>query len=122
MQALINEPITIFGDGSQTRSFCFVEDLIKGILLLMKSPNDFTGPVNLGNPQEFTISAVAKLILDLTGSRSTIVYKPLPSDDPTQRCPDIALAKEKLGWEPQVYLEEGLKKTITYFDLLLKKY
>jgi len=119
VQALTNEPITIFGDGSQTRSFCFVEDLIKGILLLMKSPPEFTGPMNLGNPHEFTILELAELVLDITGSQSQLVFKPLPSDDPTQRCPDIRLAKEQLGWEPKVQLEEGLKKTISYFDLLL---
>ncbi|RMH05965.1 MAG: SDR family oxidoreductase [Nitrospirae bacterium] len=120
VQALTNQPLTIFGDGSQTRSFCYVDDLIEGILLLMKSPEDFTGPVNLGNPREFTIRELAELIIELTGTRSQLVYKPLPSDDPTQRCPDISLAKARLGWEPKISLEEGLKHTIAYFDNFLR--
>lgn len=121
VQALTNEPLTIFGDGSQTRSFCYVDDLIRGFILLMKSSDAFTGPVNLGNPGEFTILELAKLVIDLTGTQSKLVYKPLPADDPIQRCPDISLAKEQLGWEPKIALEEGLKKTIAYFDALLGK-
>jgi UDP-glucuronate decarboxylase len=119
VQALRNEPITIYGDGSQTRSFCYVDDLVEGFLRLMKMPADFPGPVNLGNPNEFTIRELAHKVVELTGSRSTIVARPLPSDDPLQRQPDIALAKSRLGWEPAVQLEEGLRKTIGYFDQLL---
>jgi UDP-glucuronate decarboxylase len=120
MQALKNEPITIYGDGSQTRSFCYVDDLVEGFLRLMKMPADFPGPVNLGNPNEFTIRQLANKVIELTGSRSTIVSRPLPSDDPTQRQPNISLARERLGWAPQVQLDEGLAKTIAYFDELLK--
>jgi UDP-glucuronate decarboxylase len=120
VQALKNEPITIYGDGSQTRSFCYVDDLIDGFLRLMRMPADFPGPVNLGNPNEFTIRQLATKVIELTGSRSTIVARPLPSDDPTQRQPNISLAREKLGWAPQVQLEQGLAKTIAYFDELLK--
>ncbi len=120
MQALRNEPITIYGDGSQTRSFCYVDDLIEAFVRLMDTPDDFTGPVNTGNPNEFTIKELAEKVIELTGSKSELVYKPLPTDDPTQRQPDITLAKEKLGWEPLVQLEEGLKKTIPYFEGLLR--
>jgi UDP-glucuronate decarboxylase len=120
VQALKNEPLTIYGDGSQTRSFCYVDDLIEGFLRLMKMPPDFPGPVNLGNPNEFTIRQLANKVIELTGSRSQIVSRPLPSDDPTQRQPNIALARERLGWSPQVQLEAGLGKTIAYFDELLK--
>jgi UDP-glucuronate decarboxylase len=120
VQALKNEPITIYGDGSQTRSFCYVDDLVEGFLRLMKMPADFPGPVNLGNPNEFTIRQLATKVIELTGSRSTIIAKPLPSDDPTQRQPNISLARERLGWAPQVQLDEGLAKTIAYFDGLLK--
>ena len=119
MQALRNEPITIYGDGSQTRSFCYVDDLIEAFIRLMDSADDFTGPVNTGNPNEFTIKELAKKVIELTGSKSELVYRPLPSDDPTQRQPNITLAKEKLGWEPKVQLEEGLRKTIPYFERLL---
>jgi len=119
-QALNNEPITIYGDGQQTRSFCYVSDLIKGFRCLMDSPDDFVGPVNLGNPGEFTMLELAEKIIVLTGSRSKIVREPIPPDDPRQRQPDIALAREKLGWEPAVALEEGLKKTIQYFDVLFR--
>ncbi len=118
VQALKGEDITIYGDGSQTRSFCYVDDLVRGMRAMMNAEN-FTGPVNLGNPGEFTIKELAEKILALTGSKSKIVYKDLPSDDPKQRKPDIALAKEKLGWEPTIQLEEGLKKTIKYFQTLL---
>jgi len=120
VQALQNQPITIYGDGSQTRSFCYVDDLIEGIVRFMASPDDFTGPVNLGNPTEFTILELARRILDLTGSRSEIVFRALPSDDPQQRQPDIRLARERLGWEPRVPLAEGLAKTIAYFEALLR--
>jgi UDP-glucuronate decarboxylase len=119
VQALANEPITIYGKGDQTRSFCYVDDMIDGFVRLMDSPDDVTGPVNLGNPGEFTILELAQKVVDLTGSRSELVFKPLPSDDPTQRCPNITVAREKLGWEPTIKLEEGLKKTIAYFDTLL---
>ena len=119
MQALRNEPITLYGDGSQTRSFCYVDDLVTGILRLMDSPKGFTGPVNLGNPREFTMIALAETILRLTGSSSPLVMKPLPVDDPRQRCPDISLARDTLGWQASTPLEDGLKKTIAYFDGLL---
>jgi UDP-glucuronate decarboxylase len=118
-QALQSKPITIYGDGSQTRSFCYVDDLINGFILLMGSPDDFTGPVNLGNPIEFTMIDLAKKVLTLSGSRSELVFKPLPSDDPRQRQPDITLATQSLGWEPRIQLEEGLQKTIAYFDKIL---
>ena len=121
MQALRNEPITIYGDGSQSRSFCYVDDLIEAFIRLMDTPDDFTGPVNTGNPNEFTIKELAEKVIELTGSNSELIYKPLPSDDPTQRQPDITLAREKLGWEPRVQLEEGLKKTIPYFEGLLER-
>ncbi len=120
IQALKGENITIYGDGSQTRSFQYVDDLLTGVFRFMNA-EDFIGPVNLGNPVEFTIKELAQKVIDLTGSSSKMVDKPLPSDDPTQRQPDISLAKEKLDWEPKVDLEEGLKKTIAYFDERLKK-
>lgn len=120
VQALRNEPITIYGDGSQTRSFCYVSDLLEGIHRLMNTEG-LTGPVNIGNPNEFTIRELAELVIQMTGSRSGIVARPLPQDDPTQRQPDISLAKEKLGWEPKVPLKEGLKPTIEYFDRLLQE-
>ena len=116
IQALKNEPITIYGDGSQSRSFCYVDDLIQAFILLMESSDEIIGPVNIGNPFEFSINELAEQIIDLTGSSSKLEYKPLPSDDPTQRQPDITLAREKLGWEPKIQLEEGLKKTIPYFE------
>lgn len=115
VQALKNEDITIYGDGSQTRSFCYVDDLIEGMVRMMDSPSDFTGPCNLGNPGEFTMIELAKLVLKLTGSRSRLIYMPLPADDPRQRKPVIELAEKELGWKPSVSLEEGLKKTIQYF-------
>lgn len=119
VQALTGQDITVFGDGSQTRSFCFVDDLIDGIVAMMEGPDEFPGPVNLGNPGEFTIIDLAEKIIDLTGSKSKIVFKALPEDDPMQRRPDIGLAKDKLGWKPMVSLEEGLKKTVVYFEHLL---
>ncbi|MDW9503466.1 NAD-dependent epimerase/dehydratase family protein [Sinorhizobium meliloti] len=121
VQALKGEDITIYGDGSQTRSFCFVEDLIDGFVRLMASPPSLTGPVNLGNPAEFTIGELAEEVIRLTGSRSKIVRRPLPVDDPRQRRPDISLATEELGWRPKVNLAEGLAHTIRYFDDLLSR-
>ena len=115
VQALRGEPITIYGDGSQTRSFCFVDDLVDGLVRLMSSPDEITGPVNLGNPVEFTIRALADKLIELIGSKSPLVFKPLPSDDPRQRQPDISVARSVLGWEPGVPLAEGLEKTIDYF-------
>lgn len=115
MQALQGKPITVYGDGSQTRSFCYVDDLVDGFLKLMGTPDDFTGPVNLGNPNEFTILELADKVIKLTKSKSKIVFKPLPHDDPTQRQPDISFAKKDLKWKPKVKLEDGLKKTIAYF-------
>ena len=120
VQALKGEPITIYGKGNQTRSFCYVDDLIDGLVRLMKTPGGFTGPVNLGNPVEFTILQLAEKIIGLTASKSKIIYKPLPADDPKQRQPDIRLAKEKLGWAPKISLEEGLTRTIPYFKEILK--
>lgn len=121
MQALQNKPITIYGEGSQTRSFCYVDDLIDAFMLLMGTPDNITGPINTGNPFEFTIRQLAETVIDLTGSSSILVNEPLPSDDPMQRQPDITRAKEILGWEPKVQLEEGLKKTIAYFDGLITR-
>jgi UDP-glucuronate decarboxylase len=115
MQALKNEPITIYGDGCQTRSFCFVEDLIAGFVKLMDSPAEITGPVNIGNPSEFTILELAEMAIRQTGSSSEIIRLPLPADDPKQRQPDISVAREKLGWEPTIPLEQGLARTIDYF-------
>ena len=119
VQALRNEPITVFGVGQQTRSFCYVDDLINGLTRLMNVEPDIEGPVNLGNPVEITILDLARLILLLSGSRSAIEFRPLPQDDPRQRCPDITRARELLHWSPQVQIEDGLKKTIAYFDQLL---
>ncbi len=119
VQALNNQDITLFGDGNQTRSFCYVDDLIEGMVRLMNTGDDVTGPVNVGNPGEFTIRELAEKVIKLTGSKSKLVFKPLPQDDPRQRKPDITLAKQLLNWEPKVPLEEGLKKTIEYFDKLL---
>lgn len=121
VQALKNEPITVYGDGSQTRSFCYISDLIEALIKLMNNDIGFIGPVNLGNPREFTILEFANLIIKLTNSNSKIVFEKLPSDDPVQREPNISLAKEKLGWEPKIDFEEGLLNTIKYFDNLLSK-
>lgn len=121
VQALRGENITVYGDGSQTRSFCYVDNLIDGLIKLMDSSDDFTGPVNLGALEESAILDLAKKVIDLTDSKSKIVYEPLPNDDPVRRCPDISIAKEKLNWQPTVPLAEGLKKTIDYFSLLLNK-
>jgi len=120
VQALQNKDITVYGDGSQTRSFCYVDDLIEGFLRLMNCEG-FTGPVNIGNPGEFTILELAEMAIRLTGSKSKIIFEPLPQDDPLQRKPDITLAREKLGWEPTVPLEEGLKRTIAYFEGVLRE-
>jgi UDP-glucuronate decarboxylase len=120
VQALQNEPITIYGKGKQTRSFCYVEDLIEALVAFMNATGQIRSPMNLGNPEEFTILELAELTLQLTGSRSRLVFLPLPSDDPTQRCPDISLAKQQLGWQPRVPLRAGLQKTIDYFDALLR--
>ncbi|MGZ5584536.1 MAG: UDP-glucuronic acid decarboxylase family protein [Usitatibacter sp.] len=116
VQALKGDSITIYGDGSQTRSFCYVDDLVDALMRVMDTPDDFTGPVNLGNPHEFTILQLAEKVIELTGSKSKIVKKPLPSDDPKQRQPDISLAKSALRWEPKTQLEQGLRKTIEYFS------
>jgi len=121
VQALKGEDITIYGTGSQTRSFCYVDDLVDGMCRMMESRDGFTGPVNLGNPGEFSMLELANKVIDLTGSASKIIYKPLPSDDPMQRKPVIELAKKELDWEPHIMLEEGLKKTIQYFDGVLSK-
>lgn len=121
VQALKGEDITVYGDGSQTRSFCYIDDMVDGIIKMMNSEKGFTGPVNLGNPAEFSILELAEIILKLTKSRSKIVFKPLPQDDPKQRQPDITLAKTKLNWEPKVPLEEGLLNTIEYFRRVLNK-
>ncbi|MBE5848110.1 MAG: SDR family oxidoreductase [Lachnospiraceae bacterium] len=119
VQALKGEDITIYGDGKQTRSFCYVDDLIEGMVRLMNSPADFHGPVNIGNPGEFTMIELANLVVELTGSKSKLVYQPLPQDDPLQRKPVIDLAREKLGWEPHIQLREGLEKTIEYFKKVI---
>lgn len=116
VQALKGESITIYGDGSQTRAFCFVDDLVDGLIRLMNTDDSVTGPVNLGNPSEFTILQLAERIIALTDSRSELEFRPLPADDPTQRCPDISLAKQLLGWEPTIGLDEGLRRTIEYFN------
>jgi UDP-glucuronate decarboxylase len=119
IQALKNKPITIFGDGTQSRSFCYVDDMIEGFVKLMNSSDQFTGPVNLGNPCEFTILELAKKVIEITGSKSKLAFKELPSDDPRQRKPDITLAKKKLEWEPKTQLEKGLRNTVVYFEELL---
>jgi UDP-glucuronate decarboxylase len=115
VQALTHQDITVYGDGSQTRSFCYVDDMIDGVIRMMDTPDDFLGPVNLGNPREFTILELAERLIRLTGSRAKIIFRPLPQDDPVQRKPDIRLARETLGWQPKIPLEEGIEKTIAYF-------
>ena len=119
VQALKGEDITIYGDGSQTRSFCYVDDMIEGMIRMMNSRDGFTGPVNLGNPGEFTMKQLADIVIELTHSSSKIVYMPLPSDDPTQRKPIIDLAQKELSWQPTIKLEDGLKKTIEYFKTVI---
>ena len=121
VQALKNEDITIYGDGSQTRSFCYVSDLVEGMVRMMNNPQGFIGPVNLGNPSERTILDFAKLIIELTNSNSKIIHMPLPKDDPTQRKPDISLAKKELNWEPTVDIKDGLLKTIEYFEKKIRE-
>jgi len=121
VQALKSQPITIYGDGSQTRSFCYVDDLIDGFIRIMNAPKEITGPINLGNPDEFTIKELAELAIEMTGSKSTLTFLPLPEDDPRQRQPTISQAREKLGWEPAVSLRDGLRHTIGYFDKLLSE-
>jgi UDP-glucuronate decarboxylase len=118
LQALKNQDITVYGDGKQTRSFCYVDDMIEGFIRMMQTPDDFTGPVNLGNPQEYSILELAEKIIALTQSKSKIVFKPLPQDDPLQRKPNIELAKDKLNWQPRTELEGGLKQTIKFFKTL----
>jgi len=120
VQALTGQPITLYGDGNQTRSFCYVDDLVAGMMALMDTPADVTGPINIGNPVEFTMRELAELVRDLIGSSVELVHRPLPQDDPRQRQPDISQAKDKLSWEPRVPLKDGLAKTIAYFDELLK--
>ena len=121
IQALRNEPITIYGEGMQTRCFCYVDDQVEAWIRFMDSPDDLVGPMNLGNPQEITILELAQTIVDLTGSRSSLIRKPLPFDDPRRRCPDTSLAKQRLGWEPKISLREGLARTIEYFESILRK-
>ena len=121
VQALQGEDITVYGEGSQTRSFCYVDDLVEGFIRLMATPDDFTGPMNLGNPGEFTILELAETVIRMTGSRSRIVHNPLPQDDPTQRQPDITLARQVIGWEPQTRLEDGLVQTIAFFRQALER-
>jgi len=116
VQALHGKPITIYGDGSQTRSFCYVDDMIEGLVRLMASPKGFTGPVNLGNPKEFKIRGLAELVVSVTGSKSPVIQSPLPQDDPKQRSPDISLASQHLGWSPKIELRDGLKQTVQYFQ------
>ena len=118
VQALLENDITIYGNGLQTRSFCYVDDMLEGMIRLMNSGDHFIGPVNIGNPNEFTIKELAELVIELTGSKSKIIYEPLPSDDPMQRQPDISLARKELGWEPKIQLREGLRKTIEYFQTI----
>src|ERR1700684_4218703 len=120
VQALKGEDITLYGDGGQTRAFCYVEDLVDGLIRLMGTSPDFTGPINIGNPHEIPVRELAERVIKLTNSHSKIVHRPLPQDDPMQRCPDITLAKKILGWKPKIPLDEGLRRTITYFDELLK--
>jgi UDP-glucuronate decarboxylase len=121
VQALRGEDITLYGRGDQTRAFCYVDDMVEGFIRLMDSPDEVTGPINLGNPVEITVKALAERVLALTGARSQLVHRPLPQDDPIQRCPDIGLAMRVLGWQPRVALEEGLERTIDYFSTLLAR-
>ncbi|MCR9215235.1 MAG: SDR family oxidoreductase [Proteobacteria bacterium] len=121
IQALQNQPISIFGEGTQTRSFCYVDDLISGLTSMMETPDQVTGPINIGNPDEFTMIELANLVLEITGSSSKLEFHPLPTDDPLQRCPDISKAKASLNWEPRVKLRQGLEKTISYFETVLSE-
>ena len=122
VQALRGEDITLFGDGAQTRAFCFVDDLIEGFVRMMATGDEVTGPLNVGNPHEIPVRELAERVIAQTGSRSRIVHRPLPQDDPMQRCPNITRARETLGWEPSVGLEDGLRQTIAYFDALLAEH
>ena len=122
MQALTGEAITIYGEGNQTRSFCYVDDLIEGFVRLMARPDSVTGPMNLGNPEEFTIRELAELVIEITGAKSELVFRPLPQDDPMQRCPDITFARAELGWAPKIQLREGLTRTIAYFERLISEH
>ncbi|HEV8029503.1 MAG TPA: NAD-dependent epimerase/dehydratase family protein, partial [Stellaceae bacterium] len=122
VQALQNEPITLYGDGSQTRAFCYVDDLVEGFLRMMAAPDSATGPLNLGNPVEISVAELARLVIELTGSRSKLTRRPLPVDDPIQRCPDITAAKALLDWQPKTPLRAGLQRTIDYFEELLRRY
>jgi UDP-glucuronate decarboxylase len=119
VQALRDQPLTIYGNGEQTRSFCYVDDLIEALLSFMEAPREVRSPMNLGNPQEFTVRELAELVIELTGSRSRMVFRPLPHDDPLQRCPNIELAAKQLNWQPRVPLRTGLSRTIAYFDQML---
>ena len=119
VQALQGQDLTVYGEGTQTRSFCYVDDLVDGLMRLMNAPDEVTGPINLGNPGEFTILELAEKVIEMTGAQSKIIKKPLPQDDPMQRCPDITLAKDKLGWAPTIDLADGLEKTIAYFRSVL---
>jgi UDP-glucuronate decarboxylase len=119
VQALLGKPLTVFGDGSQTRSFCYVDDMVEGLIRLMNSAPEITGPINLGNPDEFSMLELAEVVLELTGSKSNLEYRDLPVDDPVRRRPDISRAKQELGWEPRVPLREGLARSIAYFDNFL---
>jgi UDP-glucuronate decarboxylase len=119
VQALLNQNLTVFGTGTQTRSFCYVDDLTDGMIRMMNAPNDFIGPVNIGNPCEFSILELAEKIIKLSGSRSKIIFEPLPNDDPMQRQPDITMVKDRLGWEPKIDIEEGILKTIEYFKQII---
>jgi len=121
VQALTNQPITIFGDGSQTRSFCYVDEIVDAFILLMNTPGDIPGPINIGNPEEVSMLVLAEKVIALTGSKSKLIYKPLPSDDPVQRCPDINYARKILDWRPKISLDEGLKETICYFEDFLRE-
>ena len=121
VQALKGEDITIYGYGQQTRSFCYVDDLVRGMMAMMTTDKSVTGPINLGNPGEFSIRQLAELVLEMTGSRSRLIEKPLPADDPQQRCPEISKAREILDWKPEIALREGLVKTIAYFDELFRQ-
>ena len=117
VQALSGNPLTVYGHGNQTRSFCFVDDLVNGLMSLMKAPDEIVGPINLGNPTEFTIFQLAEMVIEIVGSKSIIEHRPLPQDDPMQRCPDISRAKDKLNWIPTVDVKKGLQKTIDHFNL-----
>jgi UDP-glucuronate decarboxylase len=122
VQALLGNPITLYGNGLQTRAFCYVDDLVDGLVRVMGTKDSVTGPINLGNPQEMTVRALAELVIDLVGSRSSLIFQKLPADDPKQRCPDITLAQQVLGWQPRVQLKDGLRRTIEYFDGLLSEH